>query len=141
MIELESQLINETIKVFYNKLPYGGTLESPNWDEMSIYDSLEKKLIDLGIVERWGDHRMLILTATGIQVVEKHNSDINKYIQYKEDLARKEEEEHQLEIDALRSNIKYNERQTRFSIFNLCFLIANIILSIFTIFFASSFSK
>lgn len=133
------QLVNGTIKNLYALLPHGSNFEyvTPKElkdDDDNQYYAIEKFITDQKLVEDWGTSGKIILTKTGVDIVEQYECNVERYLEYKKELERKANEEHELQMEALRSNIKFNKKQTKFAWINMCYLIANVILTIISIY-------
>jgi len=115
MIEVNYQIVNEAIQRFCENYPDGG-----DWGDM-MYDyhntkyeenQLARKfLCDNGILIPWGNDGMLILSNEGVRIIQQFEGKIELYLKYKEGMRKKEQAEHELKIEAHRSNIRFNKWQ------------------------------
>ncbi len=136
MVPINYVLANEALKNLYEALPHGRSFQYLFEDNLVVtdnnqYHTIKKFFEDEEITEQWGDSKYR-LTPLGEMIITQLGGDIERYLQYKEAKMKKEEAEHELKIEALRSNIKFNKRQNRFAVFNLLFFLANLIYLILT---------
>lgn len=136
MVPINYVLANEALKNLYEALPHGRSFQYLFEDNLVVtdnnqYHTIKKFFEDEEITEQWGDSKYR-LTPLGEMIITQLGGDIERYLQYKEAKMKKEEAEHELGIEALRSNIKFNKRQNRFAVFNLLFFLANLIYLILT---------
>lgn len=136
MVPINYVLANEALSKLYNRLPHGTSFQSLFSNDListdkKQYYTIKKFFEDEDIIKQWGIS-MHIITSLGETIMTQFDGDIERYLQYKEAKMKKEEAEHELKIEALRSNIKFNKRQNRFAVFNLLFFLANLIYLILT---------
>lgn len=134
MTEISHQIANEAIKRYKEYYPEGNDwgdamYEYHNMDYEQSQNVLEY-LTSNGILVPWKNTDKLMLSSIGIDIMERFDGDIIKYLEHKKAMKRKAEAEHELEMNVHRSTLRSNRIQFWATIVNIIIGIVNIVCAI-----------